>query len=108
MRPAPQTRPLLAARATSPPVGRHDTTAGVAANNGHGDWAALLARLSTSRIVLEYGQNDTVFMQGQPADSLYFLLRGKIRLTVATHEGKEAIVAPLGGGDFFGEGCLAG
>jgi CRP-like cAMP-binding protein len=47
-------------------------------------------------------------MQGQSADSLYFLLRGKVKLAVASREGKEAIVATLGAGEFFGEGCLAG
>jgi CRP-like cAMP-binding protein len=57
---------------------------------------------------LGYGENDTIFMQGQPADSLYFLLQGKVRLVVATPEGKEAIVATLGVGEFFGEGSLAG
>ena len=57
---------------------------------------------------MEYGENHTIFMQGQIADSLYFLLRGKVKLAVASHEGKEAIVATLGAGEFFGEGCLAG
>ena len=47
-------------------------------------------------------------MQGQPADSVFFLLQGKVKLAVASHEGKEAIVATLGSGEFFGEGCLAG
>ncbi len=78
------------------------------ATNGHGEWAALLTRISKGRTVLEYGENDTIFMQGQPADSVYFLLRGKVRIGVSTHEGKEAIVATLGAGEFFGEGCLAG
>jgi CRP-like cAMP-binding protein len=80
----------------------------VAAANGHGDWAALLTRLSKRTTVLEYTATDTIFMQGQPADSLYFVLRGKVRLAVATPGGKEAIVATLGAGEFFGEGCLAG
>ena len=44
------------------------------------------------------GALDAIFMQGQPADSLYFVLRGKVRLAVATPEGKEAIVATLGDG----------
>jgi hypothetical protein len=57
---------------------------------------------------LEFVDNDTIFMQGQPADSLYFVLRGKVRLGVAARDGKEAIVATLGDGEFFGEGCLAG
>ncbi len=95
-------------RAQTLPVDRQGATVVVPANNGHADWAALLTRISTGRSVLEYGEHDTVFMQGQPADSLYFLLRGKVRLAVATHEGKEAIVATLGPGEFFGEGCLAG
>lgn len=58
--------------------------------------------------MLSYRANDTIFMQGQDADSLYFLLRGKVKLVVASREGKEAIVATLGAGEFFGEGCLAG
>jgi CRP/FNR family cyclic AMP-dependent transcriptional regulator len=74
----------------------------------HGDWAALLTRVAGGRTVLKHGANDMIFMQGQPADSVYFLLEGKVRLAVATPEGKEAIVATLGAGDFFGEGCLGG
>lgn len=46
-------------------------------------------------------------MQGAPADAVYFLLHGKVKLAVTSEEGKEAIVATLGPGDFFGEGCLA-
>lgn len=75
--------------------------------NGHGDWTALLARIARGKIS-DYHDADVVFMQGQAADSLYFVLRGKVRLTVATPEGKEAIVATLDAGEFFGEGCLAG
>ena len=47
-------------------------------------------------------------MQGQPADALFYIRRGKISLSVISHQGKEAIVAILEKGDFFGEGCLAG
>ena len=47
-------------------------------------------------------------MQGGPADSVCFITRGKVRLGVVSQEGKEAIVATLGAGEFFGEGCLAG
>ena len=72
------------------------------------DWAALLKRVAKGRTVLKHGANDIIFMQGQPADSVYFLLEGKVRIAVATPEGKEAIVATLGAGDFFGEGCLGG
>ena len=89
-------------------VVRDETPRVDAAANGRGDWTALLARISKSRTVLEYADNDTIFMQGEPADSLYFVVAGKVRLAVATPEGKEAILATLDAGEFFGEGCLAG
>ena len=72
------------------------------------DWETLLTKVSRGKTVLEYGDNDTIFMQGQEADSVYFLLRGKVKLAVSSQEGKEGIVATLGPGEFFGEGCLAG
>jgi len=73
------------------------------------DWEALLPGPLKGKAVVEYGDgNETVFMQGQSADALFFVLRGKVRLTVVSHGGKEAIVATLGAGEFFGEGCLAG
>jgi len=49
-----------------------------------------------------------IFQQGQPADSLYYIRQGKVKISVISQQGKEAIVAILEGGDFFGEGCLAG
>lgn len=76
--------------------------------NGHDPWAGVLSRISKARPVSKYTDLDAIFMQGQDADSLYFLLQGKVRLGVSTDEGKEAIVATLGAGDFFGEGCLVG
>jgi CRP-like cAMP-binding protein len=103
---APARPPIAIGSRTVPSSG--PTAAVAAAIDGHGDWAALLTRLSKRATVLEYTDADTIFMQGQSADSLYFVLRGKVRLAVATHGGKEAIVATLGGGEFFGEGCLAG
>jgi CRP-like cAMP-binding protein len=57
---------------------------------------------------MEYVANRTVFWQGEPADSVFYLRRGKVKLSVTSQEGKEAIVALLGDGEFFGEGCLAG
>ena len=73
-----------------------------------GDWQTLMAGISRGTTALEYGVKHTIFTQGQPADSLYFVLGGKVQLAVASHDGKEAIVATLGRGEFFGEGCLAG
>jgi CRP/FNR family transcriptional regulator, cyclic AMP receptor protein len=88
------------------PVDRPDEAVSTA--DGQRDWTALLTRVSEGRTVLKPSSDDTIFMQGQAAESVYFLLKGKVRLTVATPEGKEAIVATLGAGDFFGEGCLGG
>jgi len=72
------------------------------------DWEALLNGIFRGKSVIECGMNRSIFRQGQPADSLFYLRRGKVKLTVISQQGKEAIVAILGGGEFFGEGCLAG
>lgn len=72
------------------------------------DWEALLAEVSKGKQFIEYGANRNIFRQGQAADSLFYLRRGKVKLSVISKTGKEAIVAVLDGGDFFGEGCLAG
>jgi CRP-like cAMP-binding protein len=72
------------------------------------DWAAFLAGISRGKTVLEYGVDRTVFVQGDPADSVWFLERGKVKLAVTSQQGKEAIVSILGDNEFFGDGCLAG
>ena len=72
------------------------------------DWEPFLAGISTGKTVIEYGANRTIFWQGDPADSVFHLRRGKVKLSVTSQQGKEAIVALLGAGEFFGEGCLAG
>jgi CRP-like cAMP-binding protein len=69
------------------------------------DWPAFISRGKT---VLEYGTGRTIFMQGDPADSVWYLHQGKVKLAVTSHQGKEAIVRVLGDHEFFGEGCLAG
>ena len=72
------------------------------------DWEALLAGVFRGKTNVEYSAGREVFAQGQPADSLFYLRSGQVKLTVLSTQGKEAIVATLGGGEFFGEGCLAG
>jgi CRP/FNR family transcriptional regulator, cyclic AMP receptor protein len=72
------------------------------------DWEPFLDGISRGKTVIEYGANRTIFSQGNPADSVFYLRRGKVKLAVTSQQGKEAIVALLGEGDFFGEGCLAG
>jgi CRP/FNR family transcriptional regulator, cyclic AMP receptor protein len=72
------------------------------------NWEAILTGVFRGKTVMEYGRDRNIFRQGQPADSLFYIRRGKVKLTVVSQQGKEAIVAVLDMGEFFGEGCLAG
>src|SRR3984957_5419158 len=67
-----------------------------------------LARVGKGRSVREYRKGQIVFSQGEPADAVFYIQKGKVKLTVVSEQGKEAVVAILGTDDFFGEGCLAG
>ena len=75
---------------------------------GSVDWESLRNDISRGKTVIKCGMGRNVFQQGQPADSLFYIRRGKVKLTVTSQQGKEAIVAILDAGEFFGEGCLAG
>jgi CRP-like cAMP-binding protein len=98
---------VVGARKKSPPVDKQKAV--VADTKGQSaDWETFLAGITRGKTVIEYGADRNVFMQGQPADSLFFLLRGKVKLSVTSPDGKEAIVGTLSSGEFFGEGCLAG
>jgi CRP/FNR family transcriptional regulator, cyclic AMP receptor protein len=72
------------------------------------DWDPFLAGISSGKTAIEYGANDIIFSQGDPADSVFYLRRGKVKLAVTSKQDREATVAILGDGEFFGEGCLAG
>lgn len=72
------------------------------------DLRAFLARAGDGRTILESREKQALFSQGDPADAVFYILKGKIRLTVLSRQGKEAVIAMLGPDDFFGEGCLAG
>jgi len=67
-----------------------------------------LAGTGNGRTLVDYGKNNKIFLQGDPANAIFYIHKGKIKLTVVSKQGKEAVVAILGAGDFFGEGCLAG
>ena len=69
---------------------------------------AFLATAGVGRKILKYRKNQIVFSQGDVADSVFYLQDGKVKVTVGSSRGKEAIVAVHGAGDFFGEGCLTG
>jgi CRP/FNR family transcriptional regulator, cyclic AMP receptor protein len=56
----------------------------------------------------EYRKKQVIFSQGSPADAVFYIEKGKVKLTVLSTRGKEAVVAILDAGDFFGEGSLAG
>ena len=67
-----------------------------------------LSKVGTGRTLSDHRVNDVIFAQGDPADSIFYIHRGKVKLTVISNRGKEAVVALLSAGEFFGEGCLAG
>jgi CRP-like cAMP-binding protein len=68
----------------------------------------LLAKVGAGRTTVVFRKGDVVFTQGDPADSIFHVEKGKLKLTVVSSQGKEAVIALLTMGDFFGEGCLAG
>jgi len=72
------------------------------------DWEALFTGIFRGKTILEYGVGHDIFQQGQPADSLFYIRQGKVKISVISQQGKEAIVSVLGDNEFFGEGCLAG
>jgi len=72
------------------------------------DWTAFLAGISRGKAILEFGANRNIYVQGDVADSVWYLDKGKVKQAVTSQQGKEAIVSILGAGEFFGEGCLAG
>ena len=65
-----------------------------------------LAKVGEGRTIVDYQKNQKVFSQGDPADAIFYIQDGKVKLTVVSTHGKEAVVGILGAGDFFGEGCL--
>ena len=67
-----------------------------------------LASLDGDRTISLYEKDEVVFTQGQPADAIFYIQSGKIKILVTSEQGKEAVVAMPGTGDFFGEGCLIG
>ncbi|GAC1655529.1 MAG: Crp/Fnr family transcriptional regulator [Vulcanimicrobiaceae bacterium] len=72
------------------------------------DSKAFLAVVGDGRTIETYKKNAVVFAQGDPADSVYYVQRGEIKLAIVSPRGKEAVIAILAQGFFFGEGCLAG
>jgi CRP/FNR family cyclic AMP-dependent transcriptional regulator len=72
------------------------------------DPCAFLAKAGSGRTVFHYAKKQPVFSQGDVADAIFYIQKGKVNLSVVSAQGKEAVFAILGSGDFCGEGCLAG
>jgi CRP/FNR family transcriptional regulator, cyclic AMP receptor protein len=72
------------------------------------DAQASLAKVGAGKTILEFEKGQNVFAQGDIADAVYYLQQGKIKLTVLSDQGKEAVVGILEPGQFFGESCLTG
>jgi CRP/FNR family cyclic AMP-dependent transcriptional regulator len=72
------------------------------------DPKSFLAKVGEGKTIAKYAKDQVVFSQGEAADSVFYIQKGKIKLTVISEQGKEAVVAILEHGQFFGEGCLNG
>jgi len=80
----------------------------ISANEGQFSAQAFLDSAGVTRKVREFKKAEAVYIQGEPAKNVMYLQEGGVKLSVVNEVGKEAVVAILGPGDFFGEGCLAG
>jgi CRP-like cAMP-binding protein len=72
------------------------------------DPKSFLAKVGAGKTVLEFHKNQHVFKQGDVADTVFYIQKGRVKLTVLSDQGKEAVVAILESGQFFGEGCMNG
>ena len=72
------------------------------------DSKSFLAKIGEGRSIGEYRKDRIVFAQGDPADAVFYIQKGKVKVTVKSEQGKEAVVAILGADEFCGEGCLVG
>src|ERR1700693_4832048 len=69
---------------------------------------AFLGSGGTARKIVEYRRAEVIFTQGDPCEHVLYIQKGGVKLSVLSKAGREAVVAMLGPGEFFGEGCLAG
>ena len=72
------------------------------------DPKSFLAKIGDGRSNASYRRDQVVYAQGDPGDAVFYIQSGKVKKTVVSEQGKEALIAFLGTGDFFGEACLAG
>ena len=67
-----------------------------------------LAKVGEGKTILEFGQDQVVFAQGDVADTVFYVQKGRVKVVVISEHGKEAVVGILGPGQFFGESCMNG
>src|SRR5208337_5221585 len=79
-----------------------------AKKNGGFNSDTFLATIGDGRKILSVAKKETIFAQGDGADAVFYVQKGKVRLTVVSQAGKEATIAIVNEGNFFGEGSLAG
>jgi CRP-like cAMP-binding protein len=72
------------------------------------DPKSFLAKVGEGRSIGKFLKDQIVYSQGEPTDAVFYVQRGKVKITVFSEQGKEAVIATLGPDEFFGEGCLAG
>jgi CRP/FNR family cyclic AMP-dependent transcriptional regulator len=72
------------------------------------DTKTFLSTINGGRKIVAFAKKQTIFVQGDPSDTVFYIQKGKIKLTVVSQIGKEATIGILNEGDFFGEGCLTG
>ena len=71
------------------------------------DLQVFLDTAGAARRIIKYARSENIYSQGDPANGVMYIQTGSVKLTVINEDGREAVVAILGPGDFFGEGCLA-
>jgi CRP-like cAMP-binding protein len=72
------------------------------------DPKTFVARVGQGKVIADYKKNQNIFSQGETAESVFYIQKGRVKLTVLSEQGKEAVVGILEAGQFFGEGCLNG
>lgn len=67
-----------------------------------------LANVGEGKTILEFGKGDVIFSQGDEANTIFYIQKGRVKVVVVSEQGKEAVVGILEPGPFFGEGCMNG
>src|SRR5271166_1927508 len=72
------------------------------------DWKVFLATANAGRTLSKYRTDKAIFSQGDPAEAVFYIQKGQVKITVVSEQGKEAVVSILSPDEFCGEGCLTG